>query len=117
MRLDARYGDHDWQIYDAERCALVDTPVVWVDDDSATWGSPDDSVFGRIERVLTGRTATITHHEKRIRILPASRMVLFNPLPDDDVRDSEELPVLRDVVERKRLVLRNLVDPKQRQRT
>jgi hypothetical protein len=101
MRLDARFGDHDWDIFDVERCARVNTPVVWVDDDSATWGSPDDSLLGQIERLITGLTSTITHHEKRIRILCTSRMVLFNPLPDADVRDSEELPVLRDVVEPK----------------
>lgn len=102
MRLDSRYGDHGWDVFDIERCARV-PQVVWVDDESATWGSPDFSVFGQLERVITGRLATITHHEKRIRILPESRTVLFNPLPDADAdaHSAEDVPVLRDVVERK----------------
>jgi hypothetical protein len=100
MRLDSRLGDHDWDIFDVERCARVEKPVVWVDDESATWGEHDPSLMAAIASALFGIDATITHYEKRIRILCESRMV-FNPLPDADVRDSEELPVVRDVVERK----------------
>lgn len=89
MRLDARNGDSGWQCFDVQRCALV-PEVVWVDSDTATWGSLDKTPGGVLAMFITGRLPTITHFEKRIQIVPDRRMVLFNPIdgdPEETVRD------------------------------
>lgn len=87
-RLDSRNGDRGWQCFDVERCALI-TPVVFVDEESATWGESDLSPEGQIFAFVRGEPKVILHHEKRIRIVHGQRMVLFNSLDDGDSSETE----------------------------
>lgn len=86
MRLDARKGDSNWQCYDVERGTIV-TPVVWVDEASATWGAPDTTPGAFLLGAIFGELITKTHYEKCIKVCLDGRIVLFNPL--DDVGEIE----------------------------
>lgn len=82
MRLDGSNGDNDWQCFDVERSAVVPR-VVWIDEESATWGEYDLSPAGCAHAAFTGWLPEIHHQEKRIQICHKQRIVLFNPLDDE----------------------------------
>jgi hypothetical protein len=87
MRLDAQNGDTGWQCYDAKHCRMV-PHVVWVDDETATWGC------------MTGATTPFdwiieTVQEDRISIYPSRRLVIFNEIDDKQTSELKaSMPVL-----------------------
>lgn len=79
MRLDARDGPKcwGWDVFDVATCRRPEH-VVWVDDESATWGQWAHNVFDEI----------IKHQERRITIYPARKLILFNEVDDEDSEGS-----------------------------
>lgn len=90
MRLDARKGDTGWNLWDVERC-IVPKGVVWVDDETAQWGAHDKDSEGAFSYlVLYGEWSLITHQEKRIAIYPDRKLILFNPVADNESQSIAE---------------------------
>ena len=82
MRLDARKGDTGWFVYDAEACRKIEY-AVWFDDETAQYGVYDGLFFA-----LVGEPTTI--QAKRIVIYPDRKLVIVNPVEDDeDAGESE----------------------------
>lgn len=75
MRLDARDGDTNWNVFHVEECYQLQR-VVWVDDTSAQWGAYE----GRIGV----EPHIVTHQARRIEIYPDRKLVLINPVADSE---------------------------------
>jgi|JI10StandDraft_1071094.scaffolds.fasta_scaffold3074644_2 hypothetical protein len=91
MRIDARAGDTGWCVFHVPQAGVLKY-VIWVDDETAMWCEFAHPL--RLDRA-TGSAATITHQAKAIRIIPADRLVLIDPV--DDSEDITE-PAQKDLV-------------------
>ena len=78
MRLDARCGDHDWFVWE---CELMAQPknVVWVDSATARYGVHPTPLRIGPDHMLVIETI----QAKRITILFESKLVLINPIPEE----------------------------------
>jgi hypothetical protein len=88
MRLDARkHNTGTWQVWHVPTCRLLDR-VVFVDDATAVWGEyPASEILRAL--FLSGVTPDggmpiVEHQANKIRILPSRRLVLIDPIEDDD---------------------------------
>lgn len=80
MRLDARKGDWNWEVYHVEWCCSL-RDVQWLDDVTNEYARViAASVYGVLTQVFLA---------KKILIIPTSRLVLINPVSDSgkDKRD------------------------------
>lgn len=82
MRLDARKGDGGWHVWHVPRARRM-KHVIWVDDGLAQWGGWEAAPPSWL-LLQTGLNGPPVHQMKRIRIMPAARVVLLDPLDDDD---------------------------------
>lgn len=81
MRLDARKGDYPYNVYHAERCEMLKT-VVWVDDETHQWGEHARNAAGHIV-IVANDALMVTHQEKKIVIYLDRRLIIINPVADD----------------------------------
>lgn len=84
MRLDARSGDTNWFIFHVPTAKEL-TPCIMVDDDTCTYelvdrAAPITSWF---------EFPTRTYKAKKIKIIPPKRLVLIDPVEDDDAEPRE----------------------------
>lgn len=86
MRLDARAGDAGWHVWHVPRARRMQH-VIWVDDALAQWAGweakPKDW-----QLLQAGFEGPPVHQMKRIRIVPAARVVLLDPVEDGDAADA-----------------------------
>lgn len=78
MRLDARSGaGHDWRIWECEQMTAPRL-VVWVDDETAQYCKHPFP-----PRKVNGKWTVEIVQAKQIRILPGTKTILINPIPDE----------------------------------
>lgn len=86
MRLDARRGNCGvWTTYHATRCEVLDH-VVWVDDCTMQWCQYEVPL-----RVVGDDAAVRVHDADRIVIDPSRRLVLIDPVSDEDDNEVDVL--------------------------
>lgn len=82
MKLDARNGKYDgWTVYHVRRCVVL-RGVVWVNDDARQWFQYEMPL-----RLVDGEPYGAIHDAERIVIDPARRLVLIDPVEDEDDTD------------------------------
>lgn len=94
MRLDARRGDIGWHVWHVPRCELV-RYCVWVDDATAQYGAWESS-RAHIDALIAVCGIRLagdkrrpspeppTHQARRITIHAERRLVLIDPIEDED---------------------------------
>lgn len=82
MILDARKGDWHWWVWHCPTCTKMPR-VVWVDDETAEYGELVTNEKGGIA-VIAGKTMLVTRKVRKIRLVPGPRLVLIDPLEDND---------------------------------
>lgn len=85
MRLDARRGDNDWTVYHATRCEVLQG-VVWVDDCTMQWCQHEFPL-----RVVGDDVASRVYDAERIVIDGGRRLVLIDPVADEDDNEVDVL--------------------------
>jgi hypothetical protein len=94
MRLDARAGDTGWDVWHVPTCRQV-RYCVWVDDDAAQYGAWESveqmqraifvpSMLFGIFGSLSDQPEPPTHQAKRITIHADRRLVLIDPIEDEE---------------------------------
>lgn len=78
MRLDANKGDTDWNVWHAEELRELRF-VLWIDDEAKQWAQAAQPL-----RPEGDSLAVNVFSAKRISILPARRLVIVNPIEDDE---------------------------------
>lgn len=92
MRLDARNGppDSGYHVYHAEEMRLLSL-VVWADSDSAQYGQYKHTSLGPVTAVYD---EIVTHQAKRIDIVASARLVVINPIADDNDQYIQKVEVV-----------------------
>lgn len=88
MRLDARTGDTNWTIFHVPHCKQLKW-VVWVDDERLQWGEYPSREQMMSHARIYGELPIEVHQAERIAIVPSKRLVLINPIDDDEDEDIE----------------------------
>lgn len=79
MKLDARKGKYDgWTVYHVRRCVVL-RGVLWVDSDARQWFQYEMPL-----RLVDGEPYGAIHDAGHIVIDPARRLVLIDPVDDED---------------------------------
>jgi hypothetical protein len=84
MRIDARNGDTHWDVFHVPTCKQVKY-CVWVDDQTAQYGAWQD--LDQVRAAYMGGLADggpPVHQASRILIVPDTRVVLIDPIEDDE---------------------------------
>ena len=88
MRLDARNGDRFWDVWHVRECRKIEM-CVFVDDQTCTWGEYPGRFEMMTHAAIYGDLPVIEHQAKSIRIIPARRLVLIDPIDDCDGAEDE----------------------------
>lgn len=78
MRLDARRGDGPYSVWHAEEMRYL-KHVVWLDDDLHAWGEYVWPPVREGDHLMVRAMLA-----KRILIMPDRRLIVINPLEDDE---------------------------------
>lgn len=85
MRIDAHQGDSGWSVWDCRHCC--DVPYcVWVDDSSASYGAWGTEAEFKAAVLLAPYVKPLppVHQAERIAIITTSRLVLIDPVGDEE---------------------------------